>query len=230
MFDEMSFPAKVGVPSSPPAPASPIGIPHFFPVVELNSSPHLLEYDTHNFPPLIDHTIPSITHHTIDYTTAPGPSKAHYVPLVSSESIDPNFLPSAPHGNHHSPSELTKPPTSHPMVTRAKTSSLKPKSFPNYTVLYSTKHPLRALSTVLQTFEPSCYTHAVLTPKCKAVMGLEFDALLVNGTWALCPRPLHHNIVRNKWIYKIKRKQDGSIKRFKARLVAKGFDQKIGVN
>lgn len=61
-------------------------------------------------------------------------------------------------------------------------------------------------------------------------MGLEFDALLANGTWSLCPRPLHHNVVRNKWVYKIKRKQDGSIERFKARLVAKGFDQKSGVD
>jgi hypothetical protein len=36
--------------------------------------------------------------------------------------------------------------------------------------------------------------------------------------------------VHNKWIYKTKRKQDGSVERFKARLMAKGFDQRSGVD
>ncbi len=31
-------------------------------------------------------------------------------------------------------------------------------------------------------------------------------------------------------MYKIKRKQDGSIEQYKARLVAKGFDQKGGID
>jgi hypothetical protein len=56
-------------------------------------------------------------------------------------------------------------------------------------------------------------------------MQLEFDALMSNGTWSLCPRPLSQNIIRNKWVYKVKRLADGSIERFKVRLVAKGFDQ-----
>ena len=53
-------------------------------------------------------------------------------------------------------------------------------------------------------------------------MKLEFDALMSNGTWTLCPRPPNHNIIRNKWVYTIKRKSDGSVERFKARLIAKG--------
>jgi hypothetical protein len=47
---------------------------------------------------------------------------------------------------------------------------------------------------------------------------------------SLCFLPLHHNIARNKWVYKIKRKQDGTIEGFKAQLVhGKGFDQKSSV-
>lgn len=62
-------------------------------------------------------------------------------------------------------------------------------------------------------------------------MAQEFDAFMTNATWTLCPRPLHHNIIRNKWVYKIKQHVDGSnIEQFKARLVAKGFDQKSGID
>ena len=61
-------------------------------------------------------------------------------------------------------------------------------------------------------------------------MGAEFDALLANHTWTLCPRPLHKNVIRNKWVYKLKQHSDGSIERYKARLVAKGFDQRDGID
>jgi hypothetical protein len=61
-------------------------------------------------------------------------------------------------------------------------------------------------------------------------MSLEYNALLSNQTWTLCPRPSHQNVVRNKWVFKIKQKPDGSVDRFKARLVAKGFDQLSGID
>jgi hypothetical protein len=38
------------------------------------------------------------------------------------------------------------------------------------------------------------------------------------------------NIVGCKWVFRLKRKADGSIDRHKARLVAKGFHQQPGVN
>ena len=61
-------------------------------------------------------------------------------------------------------------------------------------------------------------------------MGFEFDALMVNRIWSLCPRPLGKHIVRNKWVFKLKRLSDGSIKRYTAWLVAKGFDQQNGID
>ena len=51
-----------------------------------------------------------------------------------------------------------------------------------------------------------------------------------NETWELIPRRRGINLIDSKWVYKIKKKVDGSIERFKARLVAKGFKQRHGVD
>ena len=42
--------------------------------------------------------------------------------------------------------------------------------------------------------------------------------------------PKGKNAIGTKWVYKIKRKSDGSIDRYKARLVAKGYAQKHGID
>lgn len=55
----------------------------------------------------------------------------------------------------------------------------------------------------------------------------EIKALGDNCTWELVDRPVNSNVVKCKWVYKLKRGVDGS-SRFKARLVAKGFSQKPG--
>ena len=44
------------------------------------------------------------------------------------------------------------------------------------------------------------------------------------------PPPEDKNIIGNRWVFKVKRKSDGSIDRFKARLVAKGFSQEQGID
>jgi hypothetical protein len=61
-------------------------------------------------------------------------------------------------------------------------------------------------------------------------MNFEFDALLRNQTWELVPHSRHLNVIGCRWIFKIKRKADGSIERYKARLVAKGYHQQLGVD
>jgi hypothetical protein len=89
---------------------------------------------------------------------------------------------------------------------------------------------LQGFSAVLNTPEPTSYTQAVSDPQWRAAMGREFDSLMINDTWSLCPRPLAKHIVRNKWVYKVKRRPDDNIELSKARLVAKGYDQKSGVD
>jgi hypothetical protein len=47
-------------------------------------------------------------------------------------------------------------------------------------------------------------------------MDEEYDALIQNGTWHLVPATHGQNIIDCKWVYKVKRKADGTIDRYKA--------------
>ena len=61
-------------------------------------------------------------------------------------------------------------------------------------------------------------------------MQKEYSSLTQKKTWRLVPRPTDKNIVKNKWVYNLKRNEKGEIDRFKARLVAKGYTQTEGVD
>ncbi|KAK1651004.1 hypothetical protein QYE76_068809 [Lolium multiflorum] len=79
--------------------------------------------------------------------------------------------------------------------------------------------------TRLQKGEPLTLTEALSDQNwCKA-MKEEYNALLENKTWHLVPPNRSKNLIDCKWVYRIKKKADGSIDRYKARLVAKGFKQ-----
>jgi hypothetical protein len=56
------------------------------------------------------------------------------------------------------------------------------------------------------------------------------DALMKNKTWHLVPPQKGSNVIDCKWVYKIKRRANGSLDRYKARLVAKGLKQQYGID
>ena len=58
----------------------------------------------------------------------------------------------------------------------------------------------------------------------------ELRSLHENNTWELVDLPPGRNVVGCRWVYKIKRKEDGTIERYKARLVAKGYSQVMGMD
>jgi hypothetical protein len=60
-------------------------------------------------------------------------------------------------------------------------------------------------------------------------MDSEIQVLQCNDTCHLIPLVKGANIIDCRWVYKIKRKSDGTVDRYKARLVAKGFKQRYGV-
>lgn len=86
------------------------------------------------------------------------------------------------------------------------------------------------MASVNSEIEPTCYTEASKSSHWRQAMLDEFNALLRQGTWSLVPSSPHHNTVGCKWVFKIKRRSDGSLERYKARLVAKGFHQQSGLD
>ncbi|RVW41864.1 Retrovirus-related Pol polyprotein from transposon RE1 [Vitis vinifera] len=117
----------------------------------------------------------------------------------------------------------------HPMTTRSQIGNLKPRTFSDFK-LYSTQYPLQALSSTVTPLAPTSYRQAALLLDWCVAMREEYDALLANETWKLCPRPVDHNVVGNKWVYKVKQTSTGEVDRFKARLVALGFAQEKGID
>ncbi|KAL4565975.1 hypothetical protein LXL04_030083 [Taraxacum kok-saghyz] len=133
-------------------------------------------------------------------------------PNPSSSSQSSISTPSTP---NHSSSDTS--PTPLPPRNRKP----NPKYFnPNF-INSSTLHP------VPSTVEPTTHTQALKDPQWRSAMDLEFNALLKNGTWELVP-PQSHKPIGCKWVFRVKRKPDGSIDKYKARLVAKGFHQQYG--
>ncbi|KAL9416924.1 hypothetical protein AB3S75_039999 [Citrus x aurantiifolia] len=78
--------------------------------------------------------------------------------------------------------------------------------------------------------EPTSITQALKDPQWLAAMITEYRALISNNTWDLVPPSPNQNLVGSKWVFRVKRKPDGSIDQFKARLVAKGFHQCPGID
>ncbi|KAI3664947.1 hypothetical protein L6452_43560 [Arctium lappa] len=77
----------------------------------------------------------------------------------------------------------------------------------------------------LSKFEPTRVSEALADPEWVISMQEElnqFDALQV---WRLVPKPQGKTIIGTKWVFKIKKDEDGTVIRNKARLVAKGYRQ-----
>jgi hypothetical protein len=70
-------------------------------------------------------------------------------------------------------------PPAHLMTTRSRIGSFRPKSYLDFQLYQAT----------LPECEPMTYKQAASDPRWQAAMQSEFDALIQNGTWTLCPRP-----------------------------------------
>ena len=81
-------------------------------------------------------------------------------------------------------------------------------------------------------WEPLTYKQAMSGPyskQWKEAMDKQVGSFHQMGTWELVPRPKNEPVLTGRWVFKIKKKLDGSVL-FKARWVVRGFEQVYGVN
>ena len=95
-------------------------------------------------------------------------------------------------------------------VTRLQRGIRKPKTYTDGIIRYGC---------LIVSGEPEHLQEALEDKNWKGAMDSEFDALMRNKTWHLVPPNSGRNLIDCKWVYKIKKKSDGT------RLVAKGFKQ-----
>jgi hypothetical protein len=103
--------------------------------------------------------------------------------------------------------------------TRLQDGIRKEKKFTDGTIRYGCS------ATTDEPREPKDQTAAFEDKNWKMAMDDEIQTLDRNKTWHLVSPSKIMNIIDCKWVYKVKRKADGSLDRYKARLVAKGFKQ-----
>ncbi|CAJ2641560.1 unnamed protein product [Trifolium pratense] len=174
-------------------------------------------------PTIIHHPNNSASHHLLasPLNTSPTP---HQTPI---NNINPTNSQPTPPSNTPSPNTiptphdpLVNPPLSPQMTTRAQHGIFKPRQLFN---LHTSTSPV--ISPL-----PTNPINALQDHNWKMAMKDEYDALIENKTWDLVPRPTNANVIRSLWIFRHKKKSDGSFERYKARLVGNGSNQQTGVD
>lgn len=106
--------------------------------------------------------------------------------------------------------------------------------YPNihaYVSYTSLSPPHRAYTLSLDTIPEPCSFCEASKHKCWVdAMDKEIEALERNQTWIIVDKLVGITPIGCKWVYKIKRKADGTLECYKARLVAKGYTQTEGID
>jgi Reverse transcriptase (RNA-dependent DNA polymerase) len=89
---------------------------------------------------------------------------------------------------------------------------------------------------LLEKTTPQSWREAMSSPdsaKWRAAAQAEFDGCVKAGVWKVVPRsslPKGANVIRSKWVFKVKTNELGAIAKYKARITPKGYMQRHGVD
>lgn len=89
------------------------------------------------------------------------------------------------------------------------------------------------LSAMVVNSEPTTYKQAITCKnhaEWQQAMRTEWQSLNQHKTGTLVKRPAGHNVLKCRWVYRIKRDHNNKPVKYKARLVVKGFMQRYGVD
>lgn len=221
VFHELIFPYKDSFPATQTHCWEPTSS-------DLASSPTHLPNTLHPTPPTLD------TH---------PPESQHFEPPAPETSQIDTTTPNSP--THDTQPAPLPTQTQTPTLRRSTRPSKPPTQFQDYICATSTStYPLSDyfsysfLSPTHKTFvmsldiipEPTSYHEASQHSCWVEAMQNELQALEANKTWSIVDRPASIHPIGCKWVYKVKRKADGSLERYKARLVAKGYTQTEGID
>jgi hypothetical protein len=170
VFDENSFPAKehalLKLPSRINAASDasfmiPVSLPlsTSFPNDSFTTEQHVSPTSSAASEPSIPN--PSSPQLLVDPLILPDLASAHS--STSAVESSPTHLDY--HSSDIAPTLDDNPLPNHSMVTRSRTGSLKPKTFADYQLFYSTKHPPTTFLITVSTTEPTCYFKAISNPR-----------------------------------------------------------------
>lgn len=152
----------------------------------------------------------------------------------STGSMDSFHEPVVLSGEPSSAGEVCPMPPASPIVRSSRpvrsTRSKPPLRYKDYVNDFSL---VARDSSDVHLIEPQSYKEAISSPNSAewvSAMKSEYDSLMANQVWTLVDRPLGVNVIKSKWVYKIKKDASGNFDKFKARLVAMGFTQVHGVD
>lgn len=159
-------------------------------------------------------------------------------PAQSESSAESDALPRSSTGSHDDSVSVSGPPNS-PSLPSLPSPNVSPSPSPSPRPRRSTRdrRPVSRLGNWSKSAtvpdEPKTWKQVQKSPnkeKWLKAADAEFATLVGMNTWKLVPRPSKRKIIRSKWVFRAKKKFDGSLLKRKARLVAMGYTQVEGID
>ena len=216
---EPAIPNSLTVPFPPPAPAA-IAVPAAPPVIAPGNNPAHLVVHIDRPPPVPPEVLPDVE--------LPRPND-----IVERPRTPPAVRDLVDNFEHH---PLNEAPLPEKRPSRARQPGALTEAHLAIDADNVTIPLLDAVECAFltsQSMEPRTLAEALKRPDADSWISAalaEIEAHVTNGTWKLAQLPPGKRAIGSRWVFKVKRKPDGSIDKFKGRIVAQGFSQVQGIH